>query len=159
MISWCVWRWGNRERLAWVVWLRASAEVAVKLSARARGPSYSVAQSHGWQVGEAIGQGPQFLTLWASPWAAWASLQRGVWLPPEGGIPRGQGRSMRAFGFAIMLLRTQGQRSSVWEEGPPEHEQQEVKIAGATLESVCQKQFVKIPESYLRTFRKKLWQN
>ena len=58
-----------------------------------------------------------------------------------------------------MLLRTQGQRYSVWEEGPPEHEQQEVKIAGATLESVCQKQFVKIPESYLRTFRNKLWQN
>lgn len=65
-------------------------------------------------------------------------------------------RSNRAFDFAIMLLSTQGQRSSVWEEGPPEHEQRGVKIARATLESVCQKQFVKIPESYLRIFRNKL---
>ena len=56
--------------LAGWFWLRASAEVVIKLSARAGGSSYSVAQSHGWQVGEAIGQGPQFLASWASPWAA-----------------------------------------------------------------------------------------
>ena len=30
-----------------------------------------------------IGQGPQFLSLWASPRAAWVSLQSGIWLPPE----------------------------------------------------------------------------
>ena len=37
--------------LAGWFWLRASAEVVIKLSARAGGSSYSVAQSHGWQVG------------------------------------------------------------------------------------------------------------
>lgn len=29
----------------------------------------------------AIGRRPQFLTMWAPPWAAWASLQHGSWFP------------------------------------------------------------------------------
>lgn len=52
--------------LAGWLWLRASAAVAVELSARAGGSSHSLAPSHGWRVGEAIGQGPRFLTPWAS---------------------------------------------------------------------------------------------